>query len=175
MRLLGFILSVALVAAACGGGGDTDPYVIPSEAMEPTYEVGDIVEVDPAAYESDEPAIGDIVLFNPPAGAETGRCGVPQRRRRVCPMPTPGLTDLKFLKRIVAGPGDTLSIVNGHAVVNGTTAEEDFSSCAPCDMPVEVAIPPGHYFVLGDNRAASHDSRSWGPVPRGAILGRIAD
>jgi signal peptidase I len=76
---------------------------------------------------------------------------------------------------VVAGPGDTLAINNGHPVVNGEEAQEDF--IRPCDgnpkcnLPDEITIPPDHYFMMGDNRGQSDDSRFWGPVPRDWIIG----
>ena len=80
-----------------------------------------------------------------------------------------------FIKRIVAGPGDTLSIRDGHPVVNGVMAKEDFiNPCAPgedCSFPKTITIPPNDYFMMGDNRGSSDDSRFWGPVPRDWIIG----
>ena len=169
--VLATVVGTAVLLAACG-----DSYVVPSEAMLPTYEVGEEITVDLSAYDEEDPALGDAVIFHPPLGGEVGKCGAPHRRGQACPRPTPQLSDQEFLKRIVAGPGDTLSIVDGHPVVNGEPTEEDYIvACSGCNMPVEITSPPGHYFMLGDNRPASDDSRFWGPVPREAILGRVED
>ena len=114
------------------------PYQIPSESMEPTLDVGQRVLVNRFLYHFKDPTIGDIVVFHPPKGA-TGAARAasaatrgPGRRHSgaACDQPTPEKADVNFIKRIVAGPGDTLSVQNGHPVVNGKIAEEDF--IRPC-------------------------------------------
>jgi signal peptidase I len=152
------------------------PYQIPSESMEPTLDPGERVLVNRLGYRVGDPAIGDVVVFHPPAGADRGNdCGVERERGQACAEPTPERSDTNFIKRIVAGPGDSLSIVDGHPVVNGEMAEEDFiRPCAGgngCNFPEEITIPPDHYFMMGDNRGQSDDSRYWGPVPRDWIIG----
>ena len=152
------------------------PYQIPSESMEPTLDVGQRVLVNRVNYHFSDPDIGDIVVFHPPAGAENGKeCGVNPGAREPCPEPTPEESDTNFIKRIVAGPGDRLSIHDGHPVVNGVEANEDFiRACRGgnlCNLPRQITIPPGHYFMMGDNRGQSDDSRFWGPVPRSWIIG----
>jgi signal peptidase I len=154
------------------------PYQIPSESMEPTLDVGQRVLVDRVSYHFGDPQIGDIVVFHPPEGADSMRCEVPhagQGTPRACPEPTPQESGSNFIKRIVAGPGDRLSIKNGHAVVNGVMAKEDFTNpCGggeSCNFPKTITIPPNDYFMMGDNRGSSDDSRFWGPVPRDWIIG----
>ncbi len=152
------------------------PYQIPSPSMEPTLDVGQRVLVNRVGYHLGDPEVGDIVVFHPPAGAEDGReCGVQQAAGEPCPEPTPDKSDTNFIKRIVAGPGDTLRVHNGHPVVDGVEAEEDFiRPCRGgngCNLPREITIPPDHYFMMGDNRGSSDDSRFWGPVPRDWIIG----
>jgi signal peptidase I len=145
--------------------------------MEPTLDVGQRVLVNRFLYHLEDPEIGDIVVFHPPAGTEQGQeCGVPRDPEQACPEPTPEMSDQNFIKRIVAGPGDRLRIVDGRAIVNGQPAEENFiRPCAgvgECDLKDEITIPPDHYFMMGDNRGASDDSRSFGPVPRDWIIGQ---
>jgi signal peptidase I len=146
--------------------------------MEPTLDVGQRVLVNRFQYHFMDPGIGDIVVFHPPAGADNGsECGVEQEVGEPCPKPTLRRSDQNFIKRIVAGPGDTLSIRNGHPVVNGVEAtDEPFTTaCAGggvCNLPKGITIPPGHWFMMGDNRGASQDSRFWGPVPREWIIGK---
>jgi signal peptidase I len=153
------------------------PYQIPSESMEPTLDVGQRVLVNRFIYHFKDPAIGDIVVFHPPSGADNGvQCGVRANEGEPCPEPTPQRSNQNFIKRIVAEPGDTLSVRNGHPVVNGKVkAEEDYTmpcgSAPACNMPRTITIPPDHYFMMGDNRGASDDSRFWGPVPRDWIIG----
>ena len=154
-------------------------YKQPSESMEPTIGVNDRVLVDEDAYDGAEPEINDIVLFHPPRGAVKGatQCGVPRPRDQACPEPTPEEDDnTKFIKRIVSLPGDTLSIQGGRPVVNGQLAEENFiEPCrgSACDLPRQITIPADHFFLLGDNRGASDDSRFWGPVPRDYLIGKV--
>jgi len=151
------------------------PYQIPSESMEPTLDVSERVLVNRFIYHFTDPEVGDIVVFHPPAGAEEeNECGINPAAGEACPEPTPEKSDTNFIKRIVAGPGDTLSVHNGHPVVNGERPEEDFiMPCGgECDFPKEITIPPDHYFMMGDNRGASQDSRFWGPVPRDWIIGQ---
>lgn len=154
------------------------PYQIPSQSMEPTLDVGQRVLVNRFLYHFAEPEIGDIVVFNPPAGAERGnQCGVQRPAGSPCPEATPEQADVNFIKRIVAGPGDTLAVQDGHPVVNGVaqTDEGFIRDCRPggeCNLPTPITIPPDHYFMMGDNRGESDDSRFWGPVPKDWIIGK---
>ena len=145
--------------------------------MEPTLDVGQRVLVNRFLYHLADPDIGDIIVFHPPLGAERGnQCGVRRPNGSPCPVPTAERADVNFIKRIVAGPGDRLRIENGQPVVNGVTASEDFTRpCSPggeCNLPAEITIPPDHYFMMGDNRGESDDSRFWGPIPRDWIIGK---
>jgi signal peptidase I len=168
---------VALALGGCGSEGDTKTYVMPSESMEPTLSAEDEVEVDISAYDASEPEAGDLVVFHPPAGVDSGvECGERHPVGRACGKPTKAVSSQTFLKRVVAGPGDELAIEKGYAVIDGERQEEPFAAgcgSGACDLPKPVTIPPGHYFMLGDNRGASADSRFWGPVPAGWILGRV--
>jgi signal peptidase I len=167
------------------------PYQIPSASMEPTLDVGQRVLVNRVNYHFSDPDVGDIVVFHPPEGAENGeRCGARRTddgdedsdentynpSTQACPKPTSGTTDTNFIKRVVAVPGDRLRIEDGHPVVNGEVASEDFiRACRGgngCNLPEEIVIPPDHYFMMGDNRGSSDDSRFWGPVPREEIIGQ---
>jgi signal peptidase I len=146
--------------------------------MEPTLIVGQRVLVNRFIYHFTSPAIGDIVVFHPPAGADTGsECGVPHPSQQPCPRPTKAESSQTFIKRIVAGPGDTISVRDGHPVVNGVekTNEPYTNPCgdgAACNLPKPITVPPGYYFMMGDNRGASDDSRFWGPIPQSWIIGK---
>jgi signal peptidase I len=79
-----------------------------------------------------------------------------------------------FIKRVVGVPGDSIAIVGGRVIRNGKREKE--AHIRPCDDPVcefprAVTIPPGEYYVLGDNRGSSYDSRLYGPIPRAWIIG----
>jgi signal peptidase I len=153
------------------------PYRIPSESMVPTLVIGQRVLVNRIGNRFGDPNIGDVTVFHPPSGAENANeCGVPHKDDQPCPRPT--ATKAKktnFIKRIVAGPGDTLAIVDGHVILNGKRQKEPFiQQCGggdECNFPTPITIPKDHYFMMGDNRGASDDSRYWGPVPRAWIIG----
>jgi signal peptidase I len=182
---------VAIVALAIGlalaiQAFIVKPYQIPSGSMKPTLAVGQRVLVDRIFHGlGDDPEVGDIVVFHPPLGAVSTeqpageampKCAVARRPGEPCPEGGTERADTNFIKRVVAGPGDRLSIDHGHPVVNGVVADEDFAApCGggpECDLPREIAIPDDHYFLMGDNRGASEDSRSWGPVPGDWIIGQ---
>ena len=153
------------------------PYRIPSESMVPTLEVGQRVLVNRIGARFSAPKVGDIVVFPPPAGAELNNtCGSGQPPAgQACDKPTAQEASVNFIKRVVAGPGDTLYIRGGHAYVNGKRQKDDFTlPCqggTGCDFPRPIKIPAGHWFMMGDNRGQSDDSRFWGPVPRKWIIG----
>jgi signal peptidase I len=92
-----------------------------------------------------------------------------------CAFPDKDRADDNFIKRVVAGPGDTLAIVGGHVILNGKRQKDGFiRPCAqdtPCDYPKPITIPPGHWFMMGDNRGESEDSRFWGPIPKKWVIG----
>jgi signal peptidase I len=175
-----FVVVLAIGLAFAIQSWAVKPYQIPSESMEPTLDVGQRVLVDRVSYRFSDPQIGDIVVFHPPVGADNEQCAVPHAgdgTLRPCPTPISQESDTNFIKRIVAGPGDRLWIRNGHPVVNGVMPQEPFiTPCGggagpPCNMPKPITIPPNDYFMMGDNRGMSDDSRFWGPVPRSWIIG----
>jgi len=178
------IVALALGLALAIQAWIVKPYQIPSESMEPTLDVGQRVLVNRFLYHFTDPSIGDIVVFHPPVGADNGtECGVKVRGLEptdvgmACPKPTAGESSQNFIKRIVAGPGDTLSVKDGHPVVNGEwKREESFTlpcgNAGACNLPKTITIPADHYFMMGDNRGASDDSRFWGPVPRDWLIGK---
>jgi signal peptidase I len=162
------------------------PYQIPSTSMVPTLQEGQRVLVNRLGHRlGDDPDIGDIVVFHPPIGAvpeeqdppnSVPQCGTHRDPREACPEHQDEEAETNFIKRVVAGPGDRLSVHNGHPVVNGVEAQEDFiRPCGTgqgCNLPEEITIPPDQYFMMGDNRGSSDDSRFWGPVPRDWIIGQ---
>jgi len=174
------IVALALGLALAIQAWLVKPYQIPSGSMEPTLDIGQRVLVNRFIYHFGDPEIGDIVVFHPPAGAENGgaECGVPHPPRQACPRPTPEESSENFIKRVVAGPGDKVSIRNGHPVVNGVEkADEPYiNPCRfgdeRCNFPKPITVPPGYYFMMGDNRGASDDSRFWGPIPRKWMIGK---
>jgi len=151
------------------------PFKIPSESMVPTLEVGQRVLVDRVSYRLSDPKRGDVVVFKPPAGADVNVCGVEPPPDQACARPTKERSDTNFIKRIVGEPGDRLKVIRGQVFIDGERQKEPFArpsaDCPICSLPKEITIPPGHFFMMGDNRGESADSRAWGPVPEDWIIG----
>ncbi len=118
------------------------------QSMEPTLHTNDRVIVDKLSYRFHPPRRGDVVVV-------------------LLSKNSPHL-----IKRIVGLPGETIAIHDGKVYINGQPLDEPYLKGPTKGFMAPVHIPPGHYFVLGDNRQASNDSRSFGPVSRDQILGR---
>ncbi len=152
------------------------PYRIPSESMVPTLSIDQRVLVNRIGNNFGDPQVGDVMVFHPPKGATRAadKCGVSVGARQLCPKPAGDEADVNFIKRVVALPGDTLRVRDGRVIRNGKRADEPFvnpEGCAECTFDGEIKIPPDHYFMMGDNRGQSDDSRFWGPVPRDWFIG----
>jgi signal peptidase I len=147
------------------------PYRIPSPSMEPTLHCArpvadckgrfsDRVIVNRLAYRFGDPKRGQIVVFTAPETAR--RCGQNDG----------GST---FVKRIVGLPGERISERNGTIYVDGKRLTEPYvdPSFRGTETDRWPRVAPGRYFVLGDNRTHSCDSRTWGTVPRGSLTGPV--
>lgn len=117
--------------------------------------------MEPALYENDRIVVDKVTYrFRPPRRGEIVILHVWQYRE-------------DLLKRVVGLPGEEIAIHDGRVYVNGQPLNEPYlREPTPGEVP-PTRIPPMHYFVLGDNRDASGDSRYFGPVPRSAIIGRV--
>jgi signal peptidase I len=153
------------------------PYRIPSASMVPTLKVGQRILVSRLTT---HPGVGDIVVFHPPAGADSpsaicGNSTQGTNQRIPCDAPTPTESQQTFVKRVVGLPGDQLRITDGHVWRNGV--EETGSYIQPCSVPQDCTwpgtfkVPADSYYMMGDNRGDSDDSRFWGPVPQKWIIG----
>ncbi len=126
------------------------PFYIPSESMVPSLLVGDRIIVSKLNYHFSEPKRGDVMVFKFPLD--------PSR---------------DFVKRTIGVGGESLSIRNSQLYVNGQLVQEDYlpEGLTFADFgPVEV--PRGNYFMMGDNRNNSDDSRVWGALPEENIIGK---
>jgi signal peptidase I len=126
-------------------------FKVQGTSMSPELEDGERILVNKFLYYFGDIQRGDVVVFWYPEDPE-----------------------LSFIKRVVALPGETVEIRSGAVYVNGRLIEEPYVSGMNADLrsfpPHE--IRPGHFFVLGDNRKGSNDSRSWGLVPQRYIYGK---
>jgi signal peptidase I len=129
-------------------------FYIPSASMDPTLKVHDRVLVNKLSYHLHPVHRGDIIVFKAPAVERTAQ-----------------IKDL--VKRVVGLPGDVISARSGHVYINDRLLKEPYlpKGTTTEDLPRTV-IPPGNYYMMGDNRAASSDSRVFGPIPRSTIIGR---
>jgi len=159
------------------------PYQIPTGSMIPTLDEGDRVLVARFWYRVADVQRGDIVVFHPPASAEEAGAS--------------GTSTDNYIKRAIGLPGDTLGSFRGHVYVctgvrpAARTAPLATPGCAllpeayihgkatgRCDAEGSprdfgpYTVPPGHYFMMGDNRTYSSDSRCWGVIGKGQIIGR---
>ena len=183
-----FVELVVIVAAALGLALGIQaflvkPFRIPSESMEPTLDVGQRVLVDRVGYRFGNPDRGDIVVFKPPEGADRNACGVSHGQSSACPRPTRQRSDTNFIKRVVAVGGDRVRVVRGRVFVRPAGLKRfrrepasrpihPDASCGICNLPEAITIPKGHFFMMGDNRGESADSREWGPVPKKWMIGK---
>jgi signal peptidase I len=151
------------------------PYKIPSGSMIPTLAIGQRVLTNRL---DTDPSLGDVVVFHPPIGADNERCA-DQRQgagsKEACATHGSEDTTQTYIKRVVGLPGDRISIVNGQVIRNGRTEKAPYAQpCTitnECTFPETFTVPPGEYFMMGDNRGESDDSRFWGPVPQSWIIG----
>lgn len=126
------------------------PVYIPSSSMEPTIQSKSFVLCERRAYNDIEPARQDIIVF---WSDEEG----------------------KYLcKRIIGLPGDSVHITNGSVYINGSVLNEPYLT-GKTDGEMEITVPDGMYFVLGDNRSHSYDSRYWkNPfIAKDSIYGKV--
>lgn len=154
------------------------PYRIPSPSMVPTLNPRQRILINRLAT---HPGVGDVVVFHPPAGADnnTGpQCGDPDQgpgHSQPCDIHTRRTSSQTFVKRVVGLPGDTITIHNGSVYRNGV--KETGAYIQPCPEPANctfsetITVPKGDYYMMGDNRGISDDSRYWGPVPQSSIIG----
>lgn len=132
------------------------PHKIKGSSMEPNFPDGEYLLTDKLTYRFKEPKRGDVVVFE-----------------------APGTEGEEYIKRIIGLPEETISIKDEQIYVDGKKLQEDYLSGALTTRPgaflkegEEIEVPANHYFLLGDNRTASSDSRSWGFINKDTISGR---
>ncbi|MHB1208624.1 MAG: signal peptidase I [Acidimicrobiales bacterium] len=133
-------------------------FSIPSGSMIPTLQVGDRILVDKLGVELGTINRGDIVVFRHPPKALT-----------TCAPPVEPI----FIKRVIGLPGDVITSKGSTIYVNGKALKQTWQTTSPFGPAIgRVVVPANHYFMMGDNRGESCDSRYWGTVPRSAIIGK---
>jgi signal peptidase I len=168
LRETAVVVIIALAAALLLRTFVVQTFFIPSGSMEPTLQIGDRILVNKLSYHLHGVDRGNIVVFRRPADENCG--GAP-------------VADL--VKRVIGLPGETLSLKKGYVYVNGKRLDESWlpSSVQGMTFPGPAGptynlakpyvVPANHYFVMGDNRSDSCDSRYWGPIPRSLIVGKV--
>ncbi len=182
-RIRGLVELAVTVAVAVGAAFLVQallvkPYRIPSSSMVPTLQLGQRILVNRLAT---HPGVGDIVVFHPPSGADNDvgpQCGDPRQgpgRAQPCARPTQRASSQTFVKRVVGLPGDTLEISHGDVYRNGVKETGAYlqacTDASSCTFSQTITVPKGDYYMMGDNRGDSDDSRYWGPVPQSSIIG----
>lgn len=146
------------------------PFEVQQSSMVPTIVDGEYILIDKLTVRFDGYHYGDVVVFTPPSGSGLATDGIP------------------FIKRVIGMPGDTVSLENGRVFVtrpgaNPVRIEEPYvrqdadgatspTTCERPDCPLTWIVGDDEYFVMGDNRPSSQDSRVFGPVEQDLILGR---
>jgi signal peptidase I len=182
VELVAIVVTALLIALAVQAFV-VKPYRIPSGSMLPTLHIDQRVLVNRIGTHFGNPGIGDIIVFHPPANYDAG-CANPSQGQNDAASPDAKACDAvasresseTFVKRVVGLPGDRISIADGHEIRNGVREQDAYiAGCAgggSCDFRGSITIPRGDYFMMGDNRGQSDDSRFWGPVPRRWIIGK---
>lgn len=130
------------------------PFIVRGHSMTPTFETGDYLIIDEISYRFRDPQRGEVVVFK-----------------------YPGIPSQKYIKRIIGLPGETVEIKDGKVIISGILLDE--SAYLPDVYYTDdkgfkiMTLAENEYFVLGDNRMASSDSRIWGALPRENIVGRV--
>ncbi|MBI3945929.1 MAG: signal peptidase I [Armatimonadetes bacterium] len=143
------LLLAGLAGAACLRLFLVLPAYVSSPSMEPTLRVGDYFLINRTAYRRRPPRPGDIVAFHSLHRAEV------------------------WVKRAVAGESDQVALHRGVLLRNGVPVAEPYIRQRLGLSYRPERVPPGHVFVLGDNRDTSDDSRHWGPLRRDFLVGKV--
>jgi len=130
------------------------PFVVEGESMHPTFENGDYLIVDELSYHFEAPKRGDVIVFR-----------------------YPGDPSIFYIKRIIGLPGESIAINHGKVTITKTdgttlTLDEPYVKAEDASYVTEKHLGAGEYYVLGDNRPNSSDSRVWGDLPENDIVGR---
>ncbi|TMK41013.1 MAG: signal peptidase I [Actinobacteria bacterium] len=153
----------------------------PSESMAPTIKRNQHLITTGLGFPfSSTVHRGDIVVLHPSVGLDRPEqaCAISREPAdgHPCARALTQQSSSKVIKRVVAVGGDRIRVVAGRVYIDGVASKEPYArtaaGCLGCELPREITVPPGQVFVMGDNRPSSDDSRFWGPVPMGWVIGR---
>jgi signal peptidase I len=168
------------VASTASASSGVRGYRATGKSMLPEIAPGQTVIVQPEAYAHEAPQVSDVVLFHPPVDAlhDPAICAAPRGAGQVCPSAGGGPSSDLLVQRVVAGPGQTITVQSGAVTRDGVRESGLYTEPCPrdsagCDYPGRYTVPTNEYFLMGDNRGDSDDSRFWGPVPRNWIVGKV--
>ena len=177
------IVAAALALAFAIQAFIVKPYRIPSGSMLPTLHINQRVLVDRLGANFSSPAVGNIIVFHPPnnyadgcADSDEGENSAGVDGQKPCAVAWSHPSSQTFIKRVVGLPGDRIAIRNGHVYRNGVRENDPYiipcGGAQACTFPDTFTVPKGDYYMMGDNRGESDDSRFWGPVPKAWIIGK---
>lgn len=129
-----------------------EPHSVSGSSMDNTFKNGDYVLVDKISYKFITPKKGDVIVFNPPKDVNNKN---------------------RFIKRIIATPGDNIYVNENGTYINNDLINEDFVTFKSNKASENILLKTDEYFVMGDNRTVSYDSRYWGPINKDEIQGRV--
>jgi signal peptidase I len=129
------------------------PHKIKGQSMDPTFPDGEYILTEKVSYYRNDPKRGDVIVFKPP------------------------ISEDEFIKRVIGLPGETVMIRNNKVFINDIELKEDYIKVDTyggsfLNEGEKYTVPAGNYFVIGDNRPHSSDSRAWGPITKKVITGK---
>jgi signal peptidase I len=171
LKELPFLIVGALIVAVLVKSFLIQVFWIPSGSMEHTLEVGDRVIVNKISYRFGDPGRGDVVVFEPESFEEESL--VTKISRNLLESVGLRTPESDLIKRVIGLPGETVEIHDNMVFIDGNPLDEPYlpeNMVMNDEGPWEV--PLGHYFVMGDNRNSSNDSRRFGAIERDRIVGK---
>ena len=149
-------------------------FKVDGSSMNPTLEGGQYLMVNKLVYfQLDMVRLSRIVPFWKVDRPDRRFAVHPPQRGEVIVFHFPRDTSKDFVKRVIALPGDTIELRRGKVIINDSFQEEPYITRKGSSSMAPLRLKAKEYFVMGDNRRSSNDSRSWGPVPESLVLGKV--
>ncbi len=152
------VVAIVFISAIVIRGFVAQPFIVEGSSMEPDFHNGEYLLIEKMSYHLRPPSRGDVIVFK-----------------------YPNNPNVNYIKRIIGLPGETVRVFESQVFVNGKRLVEDYLtpgertvvSQSP-ETPYEITLSGDQFFVMGDNRTHSSDSREWGPLGRDFIIGKSA-